>query len=218
MQQSRDRYIAGIDEAGRGPLAGPVTAACVCFRKGYRNKHICDSKQIVAEKREELFPVIQQQAIAWAIVSVGPRRIEKLNILQASKLAMRLAAEKVWRGLRFRDDNANVHFLVDGNARLETNLSHETIIKGDETKVAISAASILAKVTRDRLMASLDERYPGYGLVDHKGYATEFHRQKIRELGPSRIHRTTFAGVAEFITATESFQIPVFQPLPFDSF
>ena len=201
MQYIDRIYIAGIDEAGRGPLAGPVTAACVCFPKEYQNSQITDSKKLSAAVREDLFSEICEQALAWAYVSVGPRRIEALNILKATKLAMRLSAEKVRQQLIARRKGRRVHFLVDGNARMETKLSHEAIIKGDESVLAISAASILAKVSRDRLMKKICDRYPGYGLSEHKGYGTEFHREKIRELGPSRIHRRSFSGVAEFIQA-----------------
>lgn len=199
MQYIDRIYIAGIDEAGRGPLAGPVTAACVCFPTEYQNAQITDSKKLTEKAREDLFPEICEQALAWAFVSVGPRRIETLNILQATKLAMRLSAEKVYQQLVARRRGRRVHFLVDGNARMETKLSHEAIIKGDESVLAISAASILAKVSRDRLMKKICERYPGYGLSEHKGYGTAFHREKIRELGPTRVHRRSFAGVAEFI-------------------
>ena len=127
-----------------------------------------------------------------------------MNILQATKLAMRLCAERVRLQIKRLDGRAEPHFLIDGNARLETTLSHETIIKGDATVLSISAASIIAKVTRDRLMVQLEDRYPGYGFGVHKGYGTKFHCEKIRELGPSRVHRSTFGGVSDFIALIET--------------
>jgi len=208
MQQrrakARRRYLAGIDEAGRGPLAGPVTAACVCLPANFKSDEITDSKKLLPKKRAELFDVVCKSALAWSVVSVGPRRIESLNILQATKLAMRLCAERVRVQIKRLDGRAEPHFLVDGNAALETTLSHETIIKGDATVLAISAASIIAKVTRDRLMERLETRYPGYGFDVHKGYGTKFHCEKIRELGPSRVHRSTFSGVSDLLAVIEA--------------
>ncbi len=200
--------IAGIDEAGRGPLAGPVTAACVCLPEDYQNDRITDSKKLSPQTREELFPEIQREALAWAVVSVGPRRIETLNILAATKLAMRLAAERTVRRLDRRRKPLFVHLLIDGNARLETSLSHETIVKGDEKILCIGAASILAKVVRDRLMQDLCKRYPGYEFSKHKGYGTEFHRGQIQAFGPSRAHRRTFAGVAEYVYSSPKSLVP----------
>ena len=192
-------FVAGIDEAGRGPLAGPVTAACVCLPCGYKNPEIRDSKKLSTAKREELFDEILSASLAAAAVSVGPRRIECLNILGATKLAMQLAAVRVVGKLRSRYRSAKVYFLVDGNSPLETKLAHETIIKGDQKIQAISAASIIAKVTRDRVMDIMSLRYPEYGFLEHKGYGTKFHRLKIAEFGPSRAHRKTFAGVSEYV-------------------
>ena len=191
--------MAGIDEAGRGPLAGPVTAATIVLPSDYRNPRVTDSKKLSARIREELFSELVSQAEAYSIVSVGPRRIEKLNIREATRLAMRLSAEKVCRELVMKGKNADVHFLIDGNMTIGGNLSQEAIVKGDSKVLSISAASILAKVTRDRLMCRLEERYPGYGLSDHKGYPTATHRENIKKFGPSRIHRRTFAGVREYI-------------------
>jgi ribonuclease HII len=196
-------FVAGIDEAGRGPLAGPVTAACVCLPHDYSNPEISDSKKLSAEKREKLYEEIVRAALAFSAVSVGPRRIEHLNILRATKLSMQLAAARVAAQLRRgRRRRAKVYYLVDGNAPLATSLAHETIIKGDEKIQAIGAASIIAKVTRDRLMRLLDGVYPGYGFSEHKGYGTELHRSRIASLGPSRIHRRSFAGVREFVLFT----------------
>jgi len=181
--------IAGVDEAGRGPLAGPVVAAAVVFEAGYINPDIKDSKQLSARKREELEKFIKEKAVAWSVVAVGPRRIERINIRSASRLAMSLALRRVKADL----------VLVDGDMELETHLPQRTVINGDRKHVEISAASILAKVYRDRLMHRLDLKYPGYGLGKHAGYPTEAHRVAIARLGPSRIHRRTFTGVKEYL-------------------
>jgi ribonuclease HII len=194
-------FIAGIDEAGRGPLAGPVTAASVVLPAGYSNSGINDSKKLTEKKRERIFDEILDVARALSVVSVGARRIERLNIREASLLAMKLSADRVIRQLGFSvlSPADSLHFLIDGNASIATNWPQETIIKGDAKISAIAAASIVAKVTRDRLMQTLEERYPGYGFSSHKGYPTKFHRQAICKQGPCSVHRRTFAGVREFI-------------------
>ena len=186
--------IAGVDEAGRGPLAGPVVAAAAVFAEGYRNPRIRDSKQLSAAAREELFEVIKREAVAWSIIAVGPRRIDRMNILRASLLAMRLAVERVRADL----------VLVDGNQPIATPLPQRAIVGGDRKHVEISAASILAKVYRDRLMRTLAIKYPGYGLERHAGYPTADHRRAIQQLGPSRIHRVSFRGVKEHVCAPQS--------------
>ncbi|NLF25684.1 MAG: ribonuclease HII [Deltaproteobacteria bacterium] len=180
--------IAGIDEAGRGPLAGPVVAAAVVFNDGYYNPQIRDSKQLSAKKREELAQVVKQAAVAWSIVAVGPRRIDRMNIRQATKLAMSLALRRVKADF----------VLIDGDMLIDTALPQRNVVKGDSLHVEISAASILAKVHRDQLMRVLDSKYPGYGLAKHAGYPTKSHRDAISKLGPSCIHRRTFAGVKEY--------------------
>ncbi len=186
--------LAGVDEAGRGPLAGPVTAACVVLPSSYQNPLVQDSKKLNVKLRASLFDEIKQAALAYSIVSVGHHRIDQINIREATRLAMGLASEKVQRQL-----GENIHFLVDGNTQMRTSLSQQTIIKGDSLVEAISAASILAKETRDRLMQDLDSRYPGYGLAGHKGYPTKKHKEAIGSIGPSRVHRKTFAGVKEWL-------------------
>lgn len=178
--------ICGVDEAGRGPLAGPVVAAAAVFEDGFQNSAIKDSKLMSAKQRAALFEYIQKTARAWSIVAVGPRRIEELNILQATRLAMKLAVERVEADL----------VLVDGNQPISCRFSQRTVVGGDRLHVQISAASILAKVWRDRLMGVLGERYPGYGFEKHAGYPTPSHKKAIIELGPCRVHRKTFAGVA----------------------
>ncbi len=188
-------FVAGIDEAGRGPLAGPVTAAAVVFPPGYQNSLIADSKKLTESRREKLYPEIVSSSIAYAIVSVGPRRIDKLNIREATKLAMRLAARRVSEQLQTKQ----VYFLIDGNMSMGSEFKDEPIVKGDQKILAISAASILAKVTRDRLMTSMEQFFPGYDLAKHKGYPTKHHRAQIAQLKPATIHRKTFAGVKEFL-------------------
>lgn len=181
--------ICGVDEAGRGPLAGPVVAAAAVFEEGFQHPGIKDSKKLSAKQREALFDIIKAQAKSWAIIAVGPRRIESLNILQATRLAMRLAVERICADL----------VLIDGNQPIDITIPQRTVVGGDRLHVEISAASILAKVWRDRLMITLGARYPGYGLEKHAGYPTPGHKQAIAELGPSRIHRLTFAGVCEHV-------------------
>jgi ribonuclease HII len=180
-------FICGVDEAGRGPLAGPVVAAAVVFPKGFENAEFRDSKTLSLKQRERLFNEIQSAATMWSVIAVGPRRIESLNILEATRLAMSLAVSRIRADL----------VLIDGNQPIRTTLPQQTVIGGDRKHVEISAASILAKVWRDRLMVNLANRYPGYGLEKHSGYPTAAHRAALQELGPCRIHRRTFAGVKE---------------------
>lgn len=188
-------YLAGLDEAGRGPLAGPVTAACVVFKTESSNLSLADSKKLSACAREKLYPQIISQALSYSVISLGAKRIDKLNILRASLFAMKLAAQKVREDILTTDPGAQIKFLVDGNFTLTEEFDSEAIIKGDEKIPEISAASILAKVTRDRLMHTLSRHFPGYSLEIHKGYPTKGHKNSLRLLGPSIIHRTSFSGV-----------------------
>jgi ribonuclease HII len=184
--------IAGVDEVGRGPLAGPVVAAAAVFKTGYSNPEIKDSKQLSAKKRDYLYEVIRREALDWAIVAVGHRRIAALNIREASRLAMSLALKRVQAD----------YVLVDGNMPIDTDLPQRTVVKGDALHVEISAASILAKVWRDRLMCVLDRRFPGYGFARHAGYPTLQHRLAISRLGPSLVHRLEFSGVKEYVVVS----------------
>lgn len=183
------KLIAGVDEAGRGPLAGPVVAAVAVFKSGYRNRDIKDSKQLSAKIREELVDVIKAEAVQWAIVAVGHHRIERLNILRASVEAMSLCVARV---------RADI-VLVDGNVPISCGIPQRTVVGGDSLHVQISAASILAKVYRDRLMKVLDGKYPGYEFSRHAGYPTEVHREAIARLGPCPVHRRSFQGVREYL-------------------
>lgn len=184
--------IAGVDEVGRGPLAGPVVAAVTVFNEGYINPEIKDSKKLSAKKREELVGVIKRDCVQWSIVAVGHHRIHELNIREASRVAMSLAVKRIKADL----------VLVDGNVPIYTRYDQRTVIKGDALHVEISAASIIAKTYRDWLMEVLDKKYPGFGLAGHAGYPTESHRAAIAALGPSPIHRVDFRGVKEFVFAT----------------
>jgi len=179
--------ICGVDEAGRGPLAGPVYAAAVILDEERPIEGIKDSKKLTHKKREELFEKITANAKGYAIVAVGEKTIDRINILKATLLAMRKAVES----LKVAPQVA----LVDGN--IAPGLDKEKtetvcIIKGDAASASVAAASILAKVSRDRFMVALEEQYPGYGFAQHKGYGTKLHYEKIRQLGVSAVHRRSF--------------------------
>lgn len=176
--------VCGIDEAGRGPLAGPVFAAAVIFPPHILIEGLNDSKKLTPKKREELYGVILQTALAYGIGFASEDEIDKVNILQATFLAMRRAFDS----LKLRPDCA----LVDGNRMPRLGVETRLIVKGDTLSASIAAASILAKVSRDRIMCKIDEIYPGYGFAKHKGYGTSLHREMLRKLGPCPVHRRTF--------------------------
>lgn len=179
--------FCGIDEAGRGPLAGPVSAAAVILPDPVPPElaGLDDSKKLTPKKRERLEPLIKQYALAWAVASASVAEIERVNILQATKLAMRRALD----GLSLKPQAA----LVDGNQDPGLGIPTQCIIEGDSKVASIAAASILAKVARDRWMIQLDAQYPGYGFAGHKGYGgSASHRDAILNLGPCRIHRPSF--------------------------
>lgn len=177
----------GIDEAGRGPLAGPVVAAAVILKPEFQLEGLADSKLLTAIKREKLAKEIRAQALAVGVGICTHREIDEINILRATLLAM----ERAYAELGLEPTLA----LVDGNQPPNLPCKINTIIGGDATVPSISAASIIAKVTRDALMMEADREYPGYGFAQHKGYGTPFHRAKLLELGPSPIHRRSFAPV-----------------------
>jgi ribonuclease HII len=178
------RRVAGVDEVGVGPLAGPVVAAAVIFEPGSRILGVDDSKKLSAARREALAAEIRELAAAWAVVRVEPEEIDRINVLQASLAAMRRAVLEL--------DPAAEHVLVDGRAIPQLSIAQETWIKGDARCFAIAAASILAKTSRDAMMQGYDDEFPGYGFASHKGYPTPAHRDAIRRLGPSPIHRQSF--------------------------
>ena len=178
------RLICGVDEAGRGPLAGPVCAAAVILPEHLQIPGLNDSKKLTDKKRRELFPVIQEQAIAYGIGLASEQEIDEINILQATFLAMRRALEQ----LTVRPEIA----LIDGNRETDFGLPVKTVVKGDSLSANIAAASILAKVTRDNIMVELAQKYPEYGFEIHKGYGTKAHYEALRTYGPCPIHRKTF--------------------------
>jgi len=178
--------ICGADEAGRGPLAGDVFAAAVILPEQYDLPNLNDSKKLSPKKREVLFEQIQQQAVAWAIASASVAEIEQLNILQAALLAMQRAIEALAKPADYA--------LIDGNKAPVLAIACEAVVRGDSLCASIAAASILAKVARDREMEFLDARYPGYGFAQHKGYGTKMHYAALAQLGPCEIHRRSFLG------------------------
>ena len=183
--------IAGIDEVGRGPLAGPVVAAAVILPRDGIKPKLFDSKQISSEKREELYPMIFSEALGVGVGIVGQEEIDRLNILQATLKAMVLAIEN----LPFSPD----FLLIDGNQGVRFSIPQKPIRKGDQLSNSIAAASIVAKVTRDRMMVEWHRQYPHYGFAKHKGYGTREHRRAIEEFGVCELHRKTFRGVKEYI-------------------
>ena len=180
--------VCGCDEAGAGPLAGPVYAAAVILPLGVEIEGLDDSKKLTEKKREDLFPVIQEKALAWAVARVEAAEIDETDILSARMKAMQLAMDQ----LSLRPDFA----LIDGNRdhgrSFALTTPHRCIVKGDSLSASIAAASILAKVSRDRFMVEQDRLYPAYGFARHKGYGTAQHRETIARLGPCPIHRRTF--------------------------
>lgn len=181
------RLTAGVDEAGRGPLAGPVVVAAVIFDPLHTPDGLNDSKRLSEKQREALFPQIREQAVAWSVVEVGADEIDELNILQATLLGMQRAVESL--------SPAPILALIDGNRAPALQCEVRTIVQGDRLEPAISAASILAKVTRDRLMKEFHRRFPCYGFDRHKGYPTAEHLRLLEENGPCAIHRKSFAPV-----------------------
>ena len=178
------KLVCGVDEAGRGPLAGPVCAAAVMLPPGMEIPGLNDSKKLTDKKRRELYDIIIEQAVSYGIAFASEQEIDEINILQATFLAMERAMQK----LSPQPELA----LIDGNRTKDFGLPVRTIVKGDSLSASIAAASILAKVTRDRLMEEYDAQYPQYGFAVHKGYGTKRHYETLREFGPSPIHRKTF--------------------------
>jgi len=181
--------IAGLDEVGRGPLFGPVVAAAVILPQNAKLEGLTDSKQLSEQERIRLDQVVREVAVAWAIAEVDAATIDRINILQASRLAMRLAVSRL--------SHTPDCLLIDGNQRIEWGCAQQTIVQGDARCLSIAAASVIAKVYRDRVICELDEKYPGYGLRSNMGYPTPAHRAALRRLGPTELHRRTFRGVVE---------------------
>jgi ribonuclease HII len=183
--------VAGVDEAGRGPLAGPVIAGAVILDPEKPIAGLRDSKRLSASRRDELYDQIRERALAWAVGRAEVEEIDRINILQATMLAMRRAVEALQP---FAD-----HALIDGNRCPDLSCTAQAIIKGDSKVQAISAASIVAKVTRDREMIELDRCYPGYGLAQHKGYPSKAHIEALESLGVTPVHRRSYAPVRRII-------------------
>jgi len=184
LQEKGFQLICGVDEAGRGPLAGPVCAAAVILPPNLEIAGLDDSKKLSDKRRRELFPVIQQQAIAYGIAMADHAEIDEINILQATFLAMERAISK----LSVRPD----YVLIDGNRCKDFGIPAEAVVRGDSRSASIAAASILAKVTRDDYMLKMEDTYPGYGFGIHKGYGTKAHYAALQEKGMCPIHRQTF--------------------------
>ena len=185
-QYEASGFICGIDEAGRGPLAGPVVAGAVILPKGCRILYLNDSKKLTEKRREELFDEIKEKAVCWGVGIVSPARIDEINILQATYEAMRDAVSQL--------DPAPNLLLNDAVTIPQVNIPQVPIIKGDAKSLSIAAASVLAKVTRDRLMKEYDNVMPEYGFSSHKGYGSAAHIEALKKYGPSPIHRKSFIG------------------------
>ena len=190
FEYEEDKYlkgytaVCGCDEAGRGPLCGPVVAAAVILPRGLIIEGLNDSKKLTEKKREALFEVIKEKALAYGIAEASAEEIDEINILNASMLAMRRAVD----ALQVKADFC----LIDGNASRGFTIPTETVVKGDSKSYSIAAASILAKVTRDRMCVELDASFPMYGIAKHKGYPTKEHMDAVRKFGPAPIHRKSF--------------------------
>ncbi len=191
LSDSKPYLIAGVDEVGRGPLAGPVVAAAVILDPARPIPGLADSKKLTEKRRELLSGQIREQALAWSLGRAEVEEIDRINILQASLLAMQRAVE----GLSVAPHKA----LVDGNKLPRLACLAQAIVGGDSSVEAISAASIIAKVARDRELVGLDSQYPGYGLAKHKGYPTKFHMEALRNLGVTPIHRRSFGPVKRLL-------------------
>lgn len=197
LADDKHSCIAGVDEAGRAPLAGPVVAGAVILNPKRRIKGLADSKKLSEKERDRLFEEIRKRALSWSVARARVSEIDHINILRASLLAMQRAVA----GLKLSPDLV----LVDGNMCPKFACEARYIIKGDEIEPCISAASIVAKVLRDRWMKFLDKKYPHYGFAQHKGYPTDQHMEALRKHGPTRIHRRSFTPVAQMFIQQKSF-------------
>jgi ribonuclease HII len=189
------RRIAGLDEVGRGPLFGPVVAAAVILAPSFHLKGLTDSKKLSEKKRNEFAAEIRHNAIAWAVAAVDVETIDRINIRQASLLAMRRAVEQLALGPDY--------LLIDGRDTIDWPCEQLPVVKGDAISLSIAAASVLAKVYRDRLLVDLDRQFPGYGLAQHKGYGSAEHLAALARLGPTPLHRKSFHPVAQTLLQFE---------------
>jgi ribonuclease HII len=186
--------IAGIDEVGRGPMFGPVVAAAVILPAHFRLRGLTDSKQLTENQRNEFDAAIRVAAVAWAIAAVDVETIDRINIRRASLLAMRMAVEQL-----AADDLLPDYLLIDGCDTIDWPCPQQAVVQGDGRSRSIAAASVLAKVHRDRLLVELDAVYPGYGLARHKGYCSREHLEALARLGPTPMHRKSYAPVAQMM-------------------
>ena len=187
--------IAGLDEVGRGPLFGPVVAAAVILPRGCALQGLTDSKKLTEKKRVEFDREIRAHAVAWAIAAIDAETIDRINIRRASLLAMRRAVEQLALSPDF--------LLIDGRDTIDWDCPQQAVIQGDAISFSIAAASVLAKVHRDRLLVELDREFPGYGLAQHKGYACPAHKDALERLGPTPMHRKSYQPVAQALLRFE---------------
>ncbi len=186
-------YIGGVDEVGRGPLVGPVVTACVVLPHNFKLEGLTDSKKLSEKKREEYYEYIINHAIAYATGQCSPEEIDKYNILEATKIAMKRAINAVRKQINLE------YVLIDGNMKFDLDIPYLSIVKGDSKSISIAAASVVAKVTRDRMLIELDKKYPMYGYKDHKGYPTKKHIEAIYKYGLIDGYRKTFKPVCDIV-------------------
>ena len=186
-------YIGGVDEVGRGPLIGPVVTACVVLPKNFKLEGLTDSKKISEKKREIFYEYIINNCVAYSVGECSPEEIDKYNILEATKIAMKRAIDKVNKKINLD------YVLIDGNMKFDFDYKYKSIVKGDSKSISISAASIVAKVTRDRMLIELDKKYPMYGFKNHKGYPTKKHLDAIKKYGLIDGYRMSYGPIKEVI-------------------
>ena len=193
LNESGIELIAGVDEVGRGPLIGPVVTACVVLPEDFKLEGLTDSKKLTEKKREQFYDYIINNCTAWATGECSPAEIDEYNILEATKIAMKRAIDKVNSKLKLD------YILIDGNMKFDLDIPYSSIVKGDAKSISIAAASVVAKVTRDRMLIELDKEYPMYGFKDHKGYPTKKHIEAIYEYGLINGYRKTFKPINEIV-------------------
>lgn len=186
-------FIGGVDEVGRGPLVGPVVTACVVLPKDFKLEGLTDSKKLSEKKRETFYDYIINNCIAYGIGECSPEEIDKYNILEATKIAMKRAIDKVKSQLDLE------YVLIDGNMKFDLDIPYLSIVKGDSKSISIAAASVVAKVTRDRMLIELDKKYPMYGFKDHKGYPTKKHIEAIYKYGLIDGYRKSFKPISDIL-------------------
>lgn len=187
------KYVAGVDEVGRGPLIGPVVTACVVLDKNFKLDGLTDSKKLTEKKREQYYEYIINNCVAYAVGECSPTEIDKYNILEATKIAMKKSIDKVNEKIKLD------YVLIDGNMKFDFSYNYESIVKGDSKSISIAAASVVAKVTRDRMLIELDKKYPEYGFKSHKGYPTKKHIEAIYKYGLIPGYRKTFKPISDIL-------------------